>query len=354
MNKHRLVNQLIALILVIGGMTAKTGVAAPSLGEPPKFPLLVATNRAGVDSGELQPQAYLPLFLSSLKPSSWIDTQDREAVKQFYFTQYLASESIDSGWTGNHANCSPGTTSVAFQDAVVLRINYYRAMSGVPAIAGFKASYNQKAQAAALMMSVNRQLNHYPSQSWTCYSSDGYDGASSSNLSLGAYGPSAIRGQFYDFGTGNYFVGHRRWILYPQTRWMGSGDIPPRDGYPAANALWVFDTDNMWGERPETRDSYVAWPPPGYVPFQVVYPRWSFAYAHADFSSAAVTVTRDGQPVSVTVNPIANGYGENTLVWESGESIPNDGVYTVHLQNVIINSIAQDFTYQVMVFDPYE
>ena len=117
------------------------------------------------------------------------------------------------------------------------RINYFRAMSGIPPIMGLKGEYNQKAQAAALMMSVNRQLNHHPPTSWTCFTNDGYDGASSSNLYLGVYGPSAISGYIYDSGTGNYFVGHRRWILYPQTQFMGTGDIPSQSGSSSSNAL---------------------------------------------------------------------------------------------------------------------
>lgn len=36
----------------------------------------------------------------------------------------------------------------------------------------------------------------------------------------------------------------------------------------------------------------MAWPPAGYVPYQVIYPRWSFAIAGANFSQAAVTMAR--------------------------------------------------------------
>ena len=50
----------------------------------------------------------------------------------------------------------------------------------------------------------------------------------------------------HDPGSYNYFVGHRRWILYPQTKEMGTGDIPYANGYPGANALWGFD-DNIFG-----------------------------------------------------------------------------------------------------------
>jgi len=352
MFRHRLAHILFSLFVIVAGVKANLWADEPSLGQALKITAYSYTDNNAGNLEELQPQAYLPALFTSPEPSPWLDTQDRETVKQFFITEYAASDGIVSGWTGNQASCNSGTTSSTFREAIVRRINYFRSMSGIPPIIGFKEEYNQKAQAAALMMSVNRQLSHDPPDTWTCYTDDGNTGAGSSNLYLGVYGPSAISGYIYDPGGGNYFVGHRRWILYPQTQYMGTGDIPSQSGYPASNALWVFDTDNMWDERPTTREPYVAWPPPGYVPRQIVYPRWSFSYPQADFSSTTVTVTRNGQPVGVTVSPIGNGYGENTIVWELGESVPSgDVVYTVTLQNVIVDTAAQNFTYQVMIFE---
>jgi hypothetical protein len=37
-------------------------------------------------------------------------------------------------WTGDHGTCSEGTVSSAFVDMVQRRVNYYRAMAGVPAL----------------------------------------------------------------------------------------------------------------------------------------------------------------------------------------------------------------------------
>lgn len=90
-------------------------------------------------------------------------------------------------------------------------------MAGIPPLLGLDDTYSAKAQAATLMMSVNRKLSHSPDSSWTCYTANGREGAGSSNLYLGVFGPSAISGYIRDPGSGNYFVGHRRWILYPQT-----------------------------------------------------------------------------------------------------------------------------------------
>lgn len=290
-------------------------------------------------------------------PGAWIDTQSREASRTFYVDEYLASEGIDSGWNGNHDTCNPGTTSAAFRAAMTRQINYFRGMAGIPPIQGFREEYNAKAQAAALMMSVNSRLSHSPSADWTCFTEAGQEGAGSSNLFLGVYGLNAISGYIYDPGSSNDAVGHRRWILYPQTQYMGTGDIPDTENDPSANALWVFDLENMWGPRPSTRDGYVAWPPPGYVPYQVTFPRWSFSYPEADFGPATIEMTRNGQPLSVTKSPPQDGYGENTLVWEPqanfSQELEADSHFEVRLRNVLIDGQPFDFAYTVVLFDAH-
>jgi len=299
---------------------------------------------------------YLPLITQPTPPALWVDTQNRQVVVDYYQTVYLASDGVEHGWTGNVNNCVAGSTTAVFKDAILQRINYFRGMAGVPAIEGFLDEYNNKAQAAALMMSAQGALSHSPDTSWACYTAEGKQGAGSSNLYLGVYGPSAISGYIYDPGGGNYFVGHRRWILYPQSKNLGTGDIPPTSGHSPANALWVFDSSNMWGARPTTREAYVAWPPPGYVPYQVIYPRWSFAYAGADFSGASVAMTKNGAALGVTLQPVVDGYGENTLVWEPNDTFTSapasDVTYHVTINNVIISGSPQTFDYDVIMITP--
>ncbi len=323
----------------------------PSLGEPPLFP-------HEAPPPILRPRRALEQALGGFA----VNIGSREEVRHFYTAVYQASEGIPIGWTGSQATCEAGTTLQEFKDAVERRTNFFRAMAGIPANVTLSLETSAKAQQAALMMSANNQLNHSPPTGWSCYTENGAEAAGNSNLSLGHNGPSAITGFIFDAGSNNSPVGHRRWILYPQTQIMGTGDIASSGSYPASHALWVFDS-NIWAPRPATRSEYVSWPPPGYVPYMLVSPRWSFSYPDADFSSTLVTMTSGGNSVPVQLEQVHDGYGENTIVWApngldpaSPLTFPNPGAdktYTVTLSNVKINGAATSFTYDVTLFDPF-
>ena len=290
-----------------------------------------------------------------------VNTARREEVRNFFNTVFAASEGFSIGWTGDLASCTPGTTAAAFRDLVALRINYFRAMAGVPAGIVFDSTFNTKDQAAALMMSANNSLSHTPPPTWICYSTDGSEAAGKSNLAWGSAGPDSINGYIEDFGTGNSSAGHRRWILYPQTQLMGSGDVTGVGTNAAANAIWVQD-GHYSDARPATRDNFVSWPPPGFVPYPVVFARWSISFPNANFSSATVTMSSNSVNIPVTRETVANGYGENTLIWYPSSLNPSqpyawprpsaDTVYAVSVQNVVVNGSPRSFSYTVTIFDP--
>ncbi|MEZ4865363.1 MAG: CAP domain-containing protein [Caldilineaceae bacterium] len=306
-----------------------------------------------VDTEERKAHQY-----AAARTSFAVNPQSRQAALTF-FQSYHEVTTPAHNWSGDQANCAAGDVTADFRAAIVLRINYFRAMAGVPAAITLLDEYNQKAQQAALMMSANKELDHTPPADWDCYSTDGASAAGHANLYLGVFGPAAIDGYIQDSGDNNDAVGHRRWILNPRTQFMGTGDIPGGNGYRAANALWVID-NYAHSERPATREEFVAWPPAGYVPYPVVFPRWSFAYPAADFSNAQVTMMQNGEAITVTQAAVKNGYGENTLVWtpsvvQAAQSWPQptaDTAYQVTITNVIIAGDARTFTYTVTVFDP--
>jgi hypothetical protein len=293
--------------------------------------------------------------------SPWVDTSSRDAVRSFYNVDYQASEGVPMGSTADPANCVPGTNSPQFIESVRNRVNWFRSMAGIPGVA-FDPALNGNAQQGALMEARNAPnggLSHFPPSSWACYTDAGAHAAGTSNLGAD-YEQSVKNIDAYMDDTrggtdsqGHPLVGHRRWVLYPNQQKMGTGDVMSGGFY-----FNVLDWDGLasQGPRPTTRQSFVSWPPQGFVPWQVVYPIWSFAYAGADFSQASVTMTGDSGPVAVSnVAPAAPGYGENTLTWQPAASALiqyADARYTVSVQHVLINGQPTDFTYTVTVFDP--
>ncbi len=287
-----------------------------------------------------------------------VDIQDRAASQKLYEQYYLPFFDAEIQWTGNHDSCNAGSAGEGYRNTLLRLVKYFRAMAGVPADITFSEAYNSKAQQAALMMSVNRQLSHTPDTSWQCYTDAGAEAAQHANLSLWyGYGKEyhGILGQMSDDGAYNSAVGHRRWILYPQTRHMGSGDVPERGEYYSANALWVIDEDTIWGPRPRTRHPFVAWPPPGYVPRQVTFGRWYFSYDEADLSNTTITMSRAGSAVAVRLEPIRSGFGENTIVWVPAidwDGLPPDQDHRFHVEVRNVVSTAHKLEYDVTVFDP--
>ena len=210
----------------------------------------------------------------------------RAMAARLWATEYLPSVGAASQWSGSVASCASGSVSAGYQAAVLRRINYFRAMAGLPTVQ-LDTTLSTKAGQAALMMVANNTLSHDPPSTWLCYTADGAEAAARSNLFLGRSGPEAIDGYIEDAGAANLTAGHRRWLLHPPTARMGMGDIPGQ-----ANALWVVGGA---GGAVVPRDGYVAWPPKGYVPRSLVFPRWSFALVGADLAAASVSVTRNGR-----------------------------------------------------------
>jgi hypothetical protein len=343
---------------LIVSLAASLHGQVPSIGDPPTAPQLQPSLLKGVAGSFLSP-------VPQVAPG-WYDTSTRTAVRDTWNLTFWPTITVPAGWTGNVDSNIPGTTTQAFKDAVATRIYWFRAMAGVPPPIAISPVYSAKDQQAALMFSANRQISHYPPNTWVDYTAEGAEAAANSDICYGYFNdPGCVAAYINDWGSNNAAAGHRRWILYPQTQTMGTGDVPQSgpagNPYPPANALWVFD--GLYGTtRPATRAAYVAWPPPGFVPYQTVAQRWSFSYPAADFTNAAVSMQRNSAAVPVRLEQVVTGYGENTIVWvpdnldASSYYVPSapaaDTTSSVTLTNVLIGGVPQTFSYSVTVFDP--
>ena len=225
-------------------------------------------------------------------------------------------------------------------------VNFYREMAGLTPVS-FDPAFSADAQQAALMMDAQNSLSHSPDPSWACYTAAGARGAGRSNLYLGVTGARAIAGYIDDPGSNNYAVGHRRWILYPPQSSMGSGSTS------RSNALYVLGGQNATAPPP----AWIPWPTAEYFPFQAEPEgRWSLSASNTstDFTNAQVTVTSNGAQLPVTLQPIVNGYGNRTLVWELAHGYGNgraDRAYDVSVTNIIQNGATVSHQYTVRLFD---
>ena len=302
-------------------------------------------------------------FPGAETPAGFFDLSHKEPVRNFFLAVYEQTASAEVGWTGDLGRCVAGTVSDEFKQITLERLNFYRILVGLPIFTNWDETLSHRAQQAALILAANNVLTHYPTPDLHCYSEEGAYAASNSVLALGSCGPVAVDQYIWDFGSTNYHVGHRRWLFSPRVQKVGLGAVPQTEGHYAANVIWVIPEEmpEQWGP---TRDGFVAWPPPGYVPYPLVPVRWSCSVEEADFSQAGVQMKEDGQEVAVEVQPVVEGIAEPTLVWQihgmnadqetEWPRPDHDTVYEVTITNILVNGEAKDLSYKVIVFDPFD
>lgn len=295
--------------------------------------------------------------------------------KSFVATEITSPEQL--GWTGKGTSCKSGRLSITMYTNALTRINYFRRLAGVYDQVVLDSTWCKYAQAAAVIMNANNQLNHNPTAAMKCYSADGKIGAATSNLS--SIVDKSIRliiaDEIQDGGAANVDCGHRRWLLNSDSYKMGFGATP------SAYAVRAFapydevpkDTSSFHGKVPE----YFGYPFRGFVPCQVVYPKWSFAIpGGADFSTATVEV-KSGDKIfaSTIVSRGKKKYGDPTIVWTM-RGIKEDYEYnyydmeekkkgfetlgmlnkkiTVKVSNVKVDGKVKSYSYSFTIFDPDE
>jgi subtilisin-like proprotein convertase family protein len=278
-------------------------------------------------------------------------TCDRASIINDYNTNYIGSSvsNAELGWTGNTATCTAGTISVLAQTRTFQRINYYRRHVGLPGTITYDPSHDAETQEASLIFKANGALSHNPPNTWMCYTAAGATGAANSNIGLGSHSSNTIRGYMDDGGAGNTAVGHRRWILYSRANSFGHGSTD------ASDALWVF---NPTITPPPGQPPFIAFPPKGYTPRDLIPPRWSFGIPNANFSAATVEVRDENNTLyGITQHAFAGNFGDNTVVWDMpGGALTWNGIldkaFKVKVSGVTIGGVGQaPYEYTIVAID---
>ena len=334
-----------------------------------RLPAGAATTSNGIPNAASAP------FIRTIVPAArsdtpGFDTWNRESVVQSSREEWLRQEPA-WGYTGSVGDCEAGTTSQAFRDSVLQRVNWYRQMAGLDTVTE-DPTLSATAQMKALIMLAQGALSHFPDTDWACYLEIDFQGE---NLGLGNAGTDGVDSYMQDSGDHNLAVGHRHLILSPFVTRIGTGNV--RDAtrrFRTANAMH-FAGD--WDLPPEVREArgFVAWPPPGYVPAETVWGRWSFSIqlvvtettdfyqrrflSGPDLAQAEVVVTDDDGTVPTEVI-----HRDGRLVWAiDGDTnsalVPpplyGDRCYTVTISGVRLGgNIQAPYEYAVCAVAPYD
>lgn len=311
-------------------------------------------------------------------PVPAIDTTSKQAVVDAYRTYYMTSANAPLVWTGGSwSPANPGTINDQFRADNLRRLNWFRAMVGLPGNVVFDATLNAKCQAGALMISAANNFPPYSSEiptSWPAYSPDGAAGCQSSNLGVGGAfgnGVSLIDG-FVNEALPS--VGHRWWFLRPGLVRSGLGAVPESstitDGdyrYNSGQTIWVTSAGPTASPAP-----VVAWPAAGYHPlgtgflnggtmdYQLAPSLWSVFLDAADFSTATVTVKKNGSAIDAVVTTRLPAGSDSGIVWKLPSdlsqatsqplTLPGD-VYDVTVAGIQTGGQSRTITYTVRMID---
>jgi hypothetical protein len=244
-------------------------------------------------------------------------------------------------WSGSVEGCMPGDISADGRANALRLYNLYRWLADLPAVTT-EASRDRQAQACALMMRANGMLSHMPPNTWTCWTQEGADGASSSNISSGP-GVSSADGYMIDPGNPTT-IGHRRWILSNSLGPIGIG----------STATGASCMQNLRGTG-RAGKPWMAWPSPGIIPLQAIVARrgsldstgWTVQSDNINLAAATVTVTSGGMARPVVVTQLMGGYGSRYAIRFN----PQGWTTAVGTYSVSVSGVTPAISYEVNVVD---
>lgn len=320
-----------------------------------------------------------------------VDNQNRNDVVAFWHAVYQASEGYETriNWTGNY-NGNNGSVSAAFVEDVERRLNYFRAMCGLPSnvkvntdatvsidlLDPFKPAAgtlkSTAAQNAAMLIvrnynpsnGTNPALSHNPASNLIGWSPAAWNGSAKGNFSFGLYGPGAMTEYMVEALSGiatsankNALVGHRRWNLYSAGTNYATGDQPGASAAtPPTNVFYVGHKQSELGDT--SNIGFVAYPSAGFFPAPLNSPHWSLSRAGANFDNAQVRMT-DASGKTVALSGIQRGqqYGDPAIVWDvpsalAVRSVNGDTSYNVEVTGISGEGIPPSHSYRVTLINP--
>lgn len=296
--------------------------------------------------------------------SSLLAQMEKDEMLDMYNNMYRATALDSMPWSGSLQTCDPGELNPLVFKKVETRINFFRYCNNLPPIK-IDVALNWTAQQAALLTASNKTISHDPPANFRCYSDSAAEACKRSLLAMTDYryykASAFITGFIYDYGEYNYYVPHRRWLLYSRLQGIGYGATSTSEAISPRN-----DHDTTPGKLPD----FIAYPWAGYVPQSLIFPRWSFAIPEGNevsFEKCRIElIDKGGKMFKVKILPIVEDYLDPTITWEVPELFAKGNAVaksnerldetrgprriTVNVIDVKVNGIFRNFQYHVTVF----
>jgi hypothetical protein len=219
------------------------------------------------------------------------------------------ADRAEGTFSGSVAQCMPGDVSAPGRTNALKLLNMYRFIADLDPVSGDPA-LDAKAQSCAIMMEANGMLNHMPPATWKCFTAEGAEAASKSNIASTSM-VAAIDLYMNDFGN-DTTIGHRRWLLSNSLGPVGFGSASK------GSCAWVV------GGKGRAAKPWRAWPAPGPFPFEAMSAGgfgqtidatgWSLQSDTIDLTAATVTVTDGAQALPVTTSQLTTGVGSRYAI----------------------------------------
>ncbi|MGC8957593.1 MAG: fibronectin type III domain-containing protein [Candidatus Kapaibacteriota bacterium] len=272
-------------------------------------------------------------------------------------------------------NCYEGKLKESEKQKVMQYLNYIRGLHNIKPVQ-YASSFDNETAKSALITVANALLDHFPKSSYLCYTQDGYNGSSTSNLyvSGGAspdFMPPSDKGMMsWIIDLNVETLGHRRNLLNPFLKYTSFGRV---DGYSKAQPnLFLTGMSIKVHNFPDYHNladwnqDFVAYPfndyPSAlvdlnwYLSFTVVADKsniWNNSNNTVDYSQATVKVT-DPNNNQLTITNLKydyQGYGVPNCIYWKTSGLQKDVKYTVTISNVKVNGTPKTFTYWFRVTD---
>jgi uncharacterized protein YkwD len=275
----------------------------------------------------------------------------------------------------NVANCNEGKLKDSEKQNVLSIYNQIRIIHGLKPLQ-YNSNYDIDVAKSALINVANALLDHFPKTSYECYSQEGYNGSSTSNLYIyAAFGPNSIpesRKSIEDWIIDKNIddLGHRRNMLNPFLKYASFGRV---DGYSKKNPDYYLTGMSLkvhqfpdFHNLSDWNQDFVAYPyheyPSSffdenwYLSFSVVADKsniWNNSQALIDLSQATVTITGPNNN-KLTISNLKYDYASygipNCLYWKAS-GIAKEVTYNVTISNVKVQGTPKTYSYWFKITD---